>query len=195
MNTLSQVLDMTTVDTIMEMFAVAGKAAYYGEEVSQTEHALQTAHLAVSAGANDELIVAALLHDIGHMLRGLPENVARHGVDDTHEEIGAAWLERHFGPAVSVPVRLHVPAKRYLCAVDPTYRAGLSSASQLSLQLQGGPMSSIEARRFEREARLKAAVALRRWDDGAKVCGLDVPGLDAFRESLKTALMLGGKSS
>src|SRR5262245_50330016 len=136
---------MTTVDTIMELFAVAGKAAYYGEAVSQTEHALQTAHLAVGAGANDELVVAALLHDIGHLLRGLPEDVAQHGIDDTHEEIGAAWLERHFRPAVSVPVRLHVPAKRYLCAVDPCYAGSLSAASQLSLRLQGGPMPRDQA--------------------------------------------------
>jgi len=186
---------MTTVDAILEMFAVAGTAAYYGEDVSQTEHALQTAHLAVSAGADDELIVAALLHDIGHMLRGLPENVAQHGVDDTHEAIGAAWLESHFGPAVSVPVRLHVPAKRYLCAVDSTYRAGLSSASQLSLQLQGGPMPPELVDAFEQGPHFEAAVALRRWDDGAKVPGLDVPGLDAYREPLEASLKLGGTIS
>ncbi|HZZ79930.1 MAG TPA: HD domain-containing protein, partial [Gemmataceae bacterium] len=83
---------MNTVDTIMQMFAVAGSAAYYGEAVSQTEHALQSANLAVGAGADEELVVAALLHDIGHMLSGLPEDVAHQGVDDAHEDAGAAWL-------------------------------------------------------------------------------------------------------
>src|SRR5437763_1288339 len=140
---------MTTVDTIMDLFAVAGSAAYYGEAVSQTEHALQSAHLAVNAGADDPLIAAALLHDIGHLLRGLPEYAAKLGIDDEHEEIGAAWLEQYFAPAVSLPVRLHVPAKRYLCAVDATYTAALSAASQLSLQLQGGPMLPDEVREFE----------------------------------------------
>jgi alcohol dehydrogenase len=181
------------VDAILKMFSVAGEAAYYGEAVSQTEHALQSAHLAASAGADDELIVAALLHDIGHLLRGLPEDVAQHGIDDTHEEAGAHWLEQHFGPAVSAPVRLHVAAKRYLCAVDATYLAGLSPASQLSLRLQGGPFTTDEARAFERQAHFAAAVALRRWDDGAKVPGLEVPALAIYRRALESALERGGK--
>jgi phosphonate degradation associated HDIG domain protein len=184
-----------TVDKILNLFAVAGEAAYFGEAVAQTEHALQSAHLAAGAGADDELIVAALLHDIGHLLRGLPEDVARHGIDDTHEEAGALWLERHFGPAVSAPVRLHVSAKRYLCAVDATYLTGLSPASQLSLRLQGGPFTDGEARAFERQAHFAAALALRRWDDGAKVPGLAVPALPAYRRSLETALKRGGKTA
>jgi gamma-butyrobetaine dioxygenase len=182
---------MTTVDKIMDLFAVAGKGAYFGEHVSQTEHALQSAKLAAAAGVDDELVVAALLHDIGHLLRGLPENAATHGIDDEHEEIGAAWLEQHFGPAVSAPVRLHVPAKRYLCAVQPTYGPTLSPASQLSLQLQGGPMSPDEVREFERSPHFEAAIALRRWDDEAKIPGLDVPGLDAYRRALQVALDRG----
>jgi [1-hydroxy-2-(trimethylamino)ethyl]phosphonate dioxygenase len=179
---------MEKVETILQMFAVAGNAAYFGEVVSQTEHALQSAHLARSAGANDELVVAALLHDVGHLLRGFPENAAAHGIDDTHEDVGAAWLEQHFGLAVSVPVRLHVAAKRYLCAVDPSYLSGLSSASQLSLKLQGGPFTPAEARAFELQPHFEAAVKLRRWDDGAKVPGLDVPGLEAYRPALSHAL-------
>jgi [1-hydroxy-2-(trimethylamino)ethyl]phosphonate dioxygenase len=181
------------VDTILNMFAVAGEAAYYGEAVSQTEHALQSAHLAASAGAEGELVVAALLHDIGHLLRGLPEDVARHGIDDTHEEAGALWLERHFGPAVSVPVRLHVAAKRYLCAVDGSYLLGLSPASQLSLRLQGGPFTAEEATTFEQQTHFATALALRRWDDGAKVPGLAVPGLAEYRRALEAALERGGK--
>jgi [1-hydroxy-2-(trimethylamino)ethyl]phosphonate dioxygenase len=187
-------MQVSAVDTIMTMFADAGEAAYFGEAVSQAEHALQSAHLAASAGADEELVVAALLHDIGHMLSGLPEDVAQHGIDDAHEEAGARWLERHFGPAVSVPVRLHVDAKRYLCAVHPTYLRGLSPASQLSLRLQGGPFTADEARAFERQAHYAAAVALRRWDDGAKVPGLDVPALATYRHALETALQRGGKA-
>lgn len=179
---------MNAVDQIFAMFDTAGRAAYYGEAVSQTEHALQAAHLARGAGAAPELVVAALLHDLGHMMRGLPEDIAHQGVDDTHEEVGAAWLERHFVPAVSVPVRLHVAAKRYLCAVDPQYLRGLSPASQLSLRLQGGPFSADDVAAFEKLPDFAAAVALRRWDDGAKVPGWDVPGLEAYRDSLEAAL-------
>lgn len=179
---------MNAVDQIFELFGTAGRAAYYGEAVSQTEHALQAAHLARGAGAAPDLVVAALLHDIGHMMRGLPEDIAHQGIDDTHEEVGAAWLERYFIPAVSVPVRLHVAAKRYLCAVDPQYLQGLSPASQLSLRLQGGPFTAEEVAAFEQLPLFGSAVALRRWDDGAKVPGWDVPGLEVYRNSLEAAL-------
>ena len=187
-------MQVNAVDKIITMFTDAGEAVYFGEAVSQTEHALQSAHLAACAGGDDELVVAALLHDIGHMLRGLREDVAHQGIDDTHEEAGGRWLERHFGPAVSVPVRLHVAAKRYLCAIDPTYLQGLSPASQLSLRLQGGPFTVDEARAFERQAHYAAAVALRRWDDGAKVPGLEVPALATYRDALEAALQHGGKA-
>src|SRR5262245_23088735 len=133
------------IETVLTMFRRAGANAYFGENVTQTEHALQTAQLAATSGALDELIVAALLHDVGHLLRGLSEDAATQGIDDAHEDCGAAWLERHFGVAVSAPVRLHVAAKRYLCATDPTYWEGLSAASQLSLRLQGGPFSREDA--------------------------------------------------
>src|SRR5262249_12936895 len=99
-----------------------------------------------------------------------------------------AWLERFFGAAVAAPVRLHVAAKRYLCAVDPAYAVALSSASRLSLQLQGGPFGPDEVRRFEQEPHWQAAVALRRWDDAAKVPGRTVPGLEHYRPVLEAAL-------
>jgi gamma-butyrobetaine dioxygenase len=184
---------MPIVDRIFEVFAVAGRALYFGEAVSQAEHALQTAHLAETAGADAELITAALLHDFGHLLHGLPETVAEQGLDARHEEGGAAWLARHFGPAVTDPVRLHVAAKRYLCATDPTYLARLSPASQRSLQLQGGPFDAEGVRRFEQEPHARAAVALRRWDDAAKVPGRDVPGLEHYRPCLELALARGGR--
>lgn len=184
---------MTVIDRIFDLFAAAGQGAYFGEAVTEMEHALQTAHLAEQAGADNELIAAALLHDIGHLLHGLPEDVAERGIDGRHEEGGAGWLREHFGPAVYDPVRLHVAAKRYLCSVDPAYAAGLSPASRLSLQLQGGPCTPDEVQGFEREPFAVAAVALRRWDDGAKVPALIVPGLEHYRPCLEAALARKGE--
>jgi predicted HD phosphohydrolase len=120
--------DTNIVDEVCELFATKGHAAYVGEPVSQLEHALQTAHHAEQSGADDALVVAALLHDVGHLLHKLPENVADEGIDTRHEHLGQAWLKRYCGPEVTEPVRLHVPAKRYLCATDPAYLAALSPA-------------------------------------------------------------------
>jgi gamma-butyrobetaine dioxygenase len=179
---------MTIVDRLLQLFAERGQGAYFGEAVTQTEHALQAAHLAEQASASGELTAAALLHDVGHLLHGLPEDVAQRGIDGRHEEGGADWLARWFAPGVVAPVRLHVAAKRYLCAADAAYLAGLSPASQLSLRLQGGPFSAEEVRRFEQEPHWQSAVALRHWDDAAKVPGLRVPGLDHYRPVLEAAL-------
>jgi [1-hydroxy-2-(trimethylamino)ethyl]phosphonate dioxygenase len=176
---------MQIVEEILELFATRGAAAYHGEAVSQEEHALQAADLAEREGAPDSLIVAALLHDVGHLLDGQDEGLATRGVDGRHEEAGCAWLSRHFGPEVTEPIRLHVAAKRYLCAVDPTYLAGLSPASRLSLKLQGGPMTPAEVAEFEADASFRAAVRLRHWDDTAKVPGLAVPGPSHYRARLE----------
>jgi phosphonate degradation associated HDIG domain protein len=180
---------MTVIDRIFTLFREKGSGAYFGEAVTETEHALQCAHLAERSGAAPELIAAALLHDIGHLLHGLPEDAAERGIDARHEEGGAAWLAGHFGPAVVDPVRLHVAAKRYLCAVEPAYLAGLSEASRRSLRLQGGVMSPDEVRRFEREPWFRSAVAVRRWDDAAKVHGLVVPGPEQYRACLEAVLL------
>lgn len=179
---------MTIVDTLFELFTVSGQSLYFGEAVTETEHALQAAYLAAQAGAAPSLIAAALLHDVGHLLHGLPQDIAVQGVNTLHEEGGADWLARHFGREVVGPVRLHVAAKRYLCAVDPAYLAGLSPASQLSLRLQGGPFNADEVARFEQEPHFAAAVALRRWDDAAKVVGWKVPGLEGYRHCLETVV-------
>jgi predicted HD phosphohydrolase len=168
---------MTIIDHILQFFAEKGQQAYFGEAVTETEHALQTAYQAEEASASDSVIAAALLHDVGHLLHGLPEDIAVRGIDGRHEE------------AVADPVRLHVAAKRYLCAVDPAYQAALSPASQLSLRLQGGPFSPDEVRRFEQEPFGQAAVCLRRWDDAAKVEGLVVPGLEHYRPCLQAVLL------
>jgi phosphonate degradation associated HDIG domain protein len=180
------------IDEIARLFQARGDAAYVGEAVSQTEHALQSAQLAEAESAPDSLVVGALLHDVGHILHDLPEDVAEHGVDDCHEEVGRTWLEARFGPEVTEPVRLHVAAKRYLCAVSPEYQAGLSAASRKSLALQGGPMSADEVVRFRAHPHHEAAVRLRHWDDRAKVPGLAVPGLDHYRTRLAAALQSPG---
>ncbi len=109
---------MSIVDEISELFARRGGEAYFGEPVSQLEHALQTASQAEQEGTPDTQIVAALLHDIGHLLHQLPEDIADRGVDGCHEQVGAMWLARYFPEAVTEPIRLHVAAKRYLCTVD-----------------------------------------------------------------------------
>jgi phosphonate degradation associated HDIG domain protein len=178
---------MKIVDDIMRLFERRGVMAYHGEAVSQTEHALQAANLAESEGAPNHLVIAALLHDIGHLLNGQDEDLGSRGLDGRHEEAGFAWLATHFGLLVTEPVRMHVAAKRYLCAVDPTYLSGLSIASKMSLNLQGGPMSTDECAEFEHNPLLQDAIQLRHWDDTAKVPGLTVPGLDHYRARLEAA--------
>jgi [1-hydroxy-2-(trimethylamino)ethyl]phosphonate dioxygenase len=184
---------MNHVEEIIRLFEVRGRDAYLGEPVSQAEHALQAAHLADQEGANDALTVAALLHDVGHLLHELGEDVADRGIDARHEIAGGSWLASHFGPEVVEPARLHVDAKRYLCAVEPAYREGLSPASNLSLALQGGPMSPAEISRFTSNPHHRDAVRLRRWDDEAKVPGLAVPGLDHYLDRLVATLESKGK--
>jgi phosphonate degradation associated HDIG domain protein len=174
------------VDEALALYARKGQLAY-GEGVSMTEHGLQAALLAEQEGAGPAMIAAALLHDIGHLLHSLPEDIADQGIDTQHESIASAWLSQHFPPAVSEPVRLHVAAKRYLCAVEPGYLEALSAASVLSLGLQGGPMTEAEAARFAGERYSAEAVKLRRWDDLAKVPGQKTPSLDRYRAILETA--------
>jgi phosphonate degradation associated HDIG domain protein len=175
------------VEWVLRLFGERGGSAYFGEAVSQTEHALQSAWLAEQQGADAALIASALLHDVGHLLHGLGEDVAGRGIDSRHEEVGAAWLLDRFGPTVAEPVRLHVPAKRYLCATNADYLAGLSPASVSSLRLQGGPFTSAEVVAFRALPHAERAVALRRWDDHAKVPGLRTPDLAHFRPVLEAA--------
>jgi phosphonate degradation associated HDIG domain protein len=173
------------VDEIMVLFVRRGEASYHGEAVSQTEHALQAAELAQREQAPDPLVVAALLHDVGHLLEGQDEDLASREVDGGHEEAGCLWLAAHFGPEVTEPIRLHVAAKRYLCSVLPAYLTGLSPSSRQSLALQGGVMGAEECARFESNPAYRDAVRLRRWDDMAKVPGLKVPGLEHYRDRLE----------
>ena len=161
---------------------------HYDEELAQIDHALQTAALAVHEAAPDELVAAALLHDVGHLLAiqaGRVEGESAAPAQDlTHEAVGARYLAGLFPPSVTGPIALHVRAKRYLCAMEPGYVAGLSAGSVRSLELQGGPMSATELRVFERNPASTSAVRLRRWDDGGKLEGLQVEPLIAYEELL-----------
>ena len=167
-------------------------AAHYEECVNQLEHALQAAALAQRDHAPPAEVAAALLHDFGHfvMSEGDPDSDFQEQ-DWRHETIGADLLEPYFTAAVIEPIRMHVPAKRYLCKVDASYHAALSRASQISLELQGGPMSDEERTAFESQPHYEAAVRLRRWDDLAKVQGLATPELDEFADVLHASMKQG----
>lgn len=178
------------VTLIIDLFRDRGDSNYGGEAVTQREHALQAAMFARRTGAPDALVAAALLHDVGHLLHHLPEDAPDHGTDDSHEALAAEWLARHFAPEVVGPVRLHVAAKRYLCAADPSYRGMLSAPSLRSLELQGGPMSPDECGAFEASPHFDAAVRLRRWDEAAKVAGLPTPTVEEFVPALRASLIL-----
>ena len=179
---------MTVVDEIFTRFDQAGDELYIGEPVTVSEHMLQAAAFAAQDEAPPELVAAALLHDYGHLVHDLPEDSAEHGVDTRHEELGFAFLERWFPEEVTEPIRLHVAAKRYLVAVDPAYRERLSSASLLSLDLQGGPMSPDEVSSFEAGPHSEAACRLRRWDDAGKEPDLAVPPIESYRGLLESLL-------
>jgi phosphonate degradation associated HDIG domain protein len=176
---------MTIADEVFRIFGQRGAGAYFGEHISMTEHALQAAYFAREESAPAALVVAALLHDIGHLVEDVPDDLSDWKADAHHEEVGARWLERRLPPEVSGPVRLHVPAKRYLCATDPHYVAMLSHASLVTLQLQGGPMQSDELLQFETQRYSQDAIRLRRWDDQGKITGLKTPGLTEYRELIE----------
>ena len=171
----------SAADELQSIYATVGAGAYYGEAVTMTEHSLQAAYFAHTHGVPDALVLAALLHDIGHLVEPAPRDIADWKHDAAHEKTGARWLAARFGPEVSEPVRLHVSAKRYLCATDPAYLRQLSAASVTTLELQGGPMNEAEQRSFEAEPHWREAVLLRQFDDQGKIGGLATPPFDHYR--------------
>ncbi len=172
-----------SLDDVLALYEEWG-AERYDEEVTQLEHALQTAALAKAAGARDALVAAALLHDVGHVLE-LAGGRFRSDADERHESRGAAYLAALFPPEVTAPIAMHVQAKRYLCAVDAGYAPALSAGSVASLARQGGPMDEAEIAAFERHPVADAAVVLRRWDDEAKVLDLDSGTIEQHRTLLE----------
>ena len=177
---------MSIADDIFAIFDSRGSAAYFGEPVSTTEHSLQAAHFAREEHASASLVLAALLHDIGHLVAPTPDDIAEWRDDAHHERIGGGWLSRKFSREVSEPVRLHVPAKRYLIATRPEYFARLSPASVLTLKLQGGAMTAAEIAAFETEPFYREAVCLREWDDHGKIAGLSTPDLRSYRQLIES---------
>lgn len=180
---------MTVAEEVSAIFSGKGQSSYFGEPVSQLEHALEAAHFALEEHAPDHLVVAALLHDIGHLVDDISENIADLGVDARHEQIGEWWLSQRFGAEVYEPVHLHVAAKRYLCATDSGYFSRLSPASVQSLELQGGPMSIEEVAAFRRHRYFRDAVRLRLWDDRAKVPGLPTEDLSRYAGVIQQAAL------
>ena len=172
---------LNSVDEVFDLMATRADGSYGLAGVTQLEHALQSAALAVERDLGDALVIAALLHDIGHLAVAKDVSLADQGIDDRHEDAGPAMLADVFGPEVTEPIRLHVDAKRYLCAVEADYFGRLAPDSVRSLKLQGGPMSADEVAAFAGNPAIKAAADLRRIDDDAKTPGLDVPGLEAYR--------------
>ena len=180
---------MSAVDIIARLFSGKGAQDYLGEEVSVALHMRQAGGRAEAAGAPDAQVAAALLHDVGHICGA---DASGHqpmaGTGNRHGETGAAWLAQWFDEHVTEPVRLHVAAKRYLCAVVPNYYGRLSAASVYTLAVQGGPMTAEEAAEFETLPYASAAVAVRRWDEAAKKPVSDGPDFDHFRPLLQSLL-------
>ncbi len=167
---------------IDKLFRDHGHIAYSGEGVSQLEHALQAAQFAEQDGAGDELVTAALLHDLGHLLNLQGETPTERGIDDQHQYFSIPFLRPLFGPAVIEPIRLHVDAKRALCDIEPEYYEALSEDSKRSLTLQGGIFTRHEAAAFMAKPFAREAIRVRRWDDRAKVAGAKTPPLKHFLE-------------
>jgi phosphonate degradation associated HDIG domain protein len=177
------------IEDLIRLYEAKGGREYEGEGISQLEHALQSAQLAQQAGAAPALVCAALLHDVGHLLNDKGETPTLRGVDDLHQYAALPFLRPYFPEAVLGPIRLHVDAKRYLCATRPDYYERLSEDSKRSLKLQGGVFAPAEAERFIGQPHAAEAVKVRLWDDAAKVRGAATPGLAHFEPLLREACL------
>ena len=180
-----------SVDQIISLLETRGQAMYGGESVSQLAHALQCAHLAELAGESPETVAAALLHDLGHLIArdedALADDIDH--LDDLHQYAALPFLRPVFSEAVLAPIRLHVDAKRYLCAIEPGYWERLSSESKRSLELQGGVFTSVEMEAFEQQPHAHEAARLRRYDDLAKTPGRATPDLAHYRALLQAVAL------
>ena len=177
------------LEHIASLLTLKADGMYGLSAINQRQHALQSAWLAEKMGCPDSLVAASLLHDIGHMVHDLGDDPAERGVDDLHEARGYEFLRGWFGTAVTEPVRLHVAAKRYLCATEADYFSKLSRDSVVSLSLQGGPMSADEVAAFDAIPQAVDAVQLRRFDEQAKIRGLETPSVDHFLPYVERCLL------
>ena len=174
---------------LIEIFLLRGQGRYGLSRCNQLAHAVQAGAIARRQRLPTSLVVAALLHDIGHMIHDMGCHPAASGIDDRHEELGARWLGNCFGPAVCAPIRLHVAAKRYLCRVAPTYLEGMTGDSIESLVLQGGPMAAEEVTEFRQEPYWREAVMLRKIDEAAKDPHGPMPLFGSFWFDIETVMM------
>ena len=174
------------VDHIEDVFMRRGADSYLGEPVTMAQHMLQTAQCAEQAGADNGQIVAALLHDIGHYKNEIPETSLAKGIDNYHEEAGANFLQDYFPTSVVEPIRQHVAAKRYLCAVRSDYFERLSPASVHTLNLQGGPMNADEVKEFERNHYLEQCIQLRHCDEEGKDPEREHPPFSYYRSLIES---------
>ena len=178
----------STVEEVLRVLGSAGEMEYHGERVSQLEHALQCAQHGQNDDGTEDEVIAALLHDIGHIWPLEGRELTSVGVVD-HDAIGGQVLRRlGFSEAVAEIVCGHVQAKRFLVSTDSEYAARLSAASVESLKLQGGPMTAEDAEVFSRSSHCRERVRIRIWDDRAKIPGAKVPGLESYRELLTVHL-------
>jgi phosphonate degradation associated HDIG domain protein len=180
-----------TLSDIERLFEERGGEQYSGEPVTQLQHALQTAALGEAEGARDALVTAALLHDLGHLLHDLGETPSMRGVDDVHQYRALPFLRGLFDDEVLDAIKLHVDAKRYLCATRLGYHNSLSADSQRSLLLQGGIFSYSEAEDFIAQRGAQGAVSLRLWDDLAKDAGKVTPPLTHFLQRAQRCVKSG----
>lgn len=174
----------TSVNEVFSLFEKHGSADYIGEAISQLEHACQAAQLAQTEGFDNEVVLAALFHDIGHLceMNGEQPNMGGYGVME-HEKLGADLLRKSgFSETVAKLVQSHVQAKRYLCFADKDYYGKLSEASKKTLEYQGGPMTAAEATEFERDPLRKTIIRMRHWDEMAKEVGVPLPDMEQFRK-------------
>jgi phosphonate degradation associated HDIG domain protein len=176
-----------TIGDICALFAAKGSRMYSGEPVTQLEHALQSADLAETAGADVELVTAALLHDLGHLLNDQGDTPTAQGIDDVHQYFALPFLRPLFADGVLDAIKLHVDAKRYLCATRPAYYDALSEDSKRSLMLQGGIFDAADAAEFIARPHAPRAVELRLWDDVAKVAGRRTASLEHFVPLMEAA--------
>ena len=174
-----------SIDDIENIYTRRGHEQYTGEPVTMLEHALQTAHLAELEGADDALVTAALLHDLGHLLHDISGTPSADGIDDVHQFRVVPFLRGLFPDAVIDAIQRHVDAKRYLCAIEPAYHDTLSQDSKRSLLLQGGVYPSDQALAFIGEPGAPSAVRLRRRDDLAKQAGRETPPLSHFLQHMR----------
>jgi gamma-butyrobetaine dioxygenase len=187
---------MDIIETLREIYATKGYETFEGDRrVTQTSHALQTAMIAEAEGAGAAMVTAALLHDIGRIINPRDRELTDSGKDAKHEEVGRHYLEPWFGPEVTMPIKWHVSAKRYLVSMDPSYAGRVSPGSTRSLKGQGGVLTPEAAAAFLKQPFAAEGVQLRRWDDRAKRVDAETPPFDHFLAAMQACLAAGDRDN